>query len=691
MKRLKFMVLIVTAFYLLVACGVEETEEITTEPDILDCQYSFSETYGQGVPIQTIDVLTSKVLSNTNNFKCVDDREYPLIISDSSIKTHQITLEFNAIYPIESLLIENYQGDDAYSINEISVEVSIDGYRYNRVINNQALTQGENLLDIGDAMTKKIKLIFEDTGESVGIQDIKAILGDGYIIKEETELSNRFLKNNGWTGADGIFTFDMDHGGDQIGQDHGYTGFIFSDTFIGNVNDDYRRTDFDFVNNSFGYLNHVDDTLSFEWDESEEEPKSVLIPDAYTGSRARNLLDGDGLTITNSPSALLTNLNEGTMWLSNQLDAEIIVDLKNTYDLGSIYLWNYNANADYGVKSFDLYISENGIDYDKVSTYDLNQASGNDLEAYTKEISLNSQSAQYIKIVITDTYSDSLVGLGKIRLFSSDGQPLFGEISASNEVTDQTSVEESSRLWIQDGLVINDKLYVFPILVKDFSTYFKVHNVGLIEMDIVDHKFDYANAKYMNTPLMAQTSDGGIIYFGAGVMDNRDIDGFIYVYGYKDLNGRQLIVSRVTEEDFLNFNEWTYYNGVDWTKEIDQVAPIKDGVSAELSVTYIESGLFENKYVLVAMENTNSGKVVYSVSDTPYGEFSDFVKIYETTVNEDFNNVFSYNAKLHPNLSSENKLIISYNVNSTNLSAFVNAKIYYPRFISITAVKHEGE
>jgi hypothetical protein len=695
MKQRKFIFLIVIAFFLLSGCVNGETEEeiseITTESNIDNCQYAFSETYAEEIPIQDIDVSNSIALTNTNNFICPNNQNYPLIVSDSIIKTHQIILEFDAIYPIESINIRNYQGTDASMIDKISVEVSIDGYRYVRMIDNETLTEGDNVLPLGDVMTKKIKLVFEDKDEPVGIQDVKAILGDGFIVKEETELTSKFLRENGWAGADGIFTFDLDNGGDQVGLEHNYTGFIFSDTFIGEVSSEFRRKNNEFINNSFGYLNHSDDMISFEWDDSEDVPKSVLIPDDYLGSRARNLLDGDGLSITNSASGLLTNINEGTMWLSNELNAELIIDLKEVYGISGIYLWNYNANPEYGVKSFDLYTSLDGETFNKLSSYNMNQSSGNDLEPYTKEIIFNDHETQFIKIVVTDTYSDSFVGLGKIKLFSSQDNPLFGTISASNELTELTDNEESSRLWIQDGLVMNDKVYLFPILVKDFSTYFKVHNVGLIEMDIVDHQFDYQNAQYHSTPLKAETSDGGTIFFGAGVMDNRDIDGFIYVYGYKDLNGRHLVVSRVTEENFLNFNEWTYYNGQTWTHEIDDVATLKNGVSSELSVTYIESGIFEDKYLLVSMENTTSGRVVYSLSDTPYGTFSEFVKIYETTENEEFNNVFTYNAKLHPNLSTEDKLIISYNVNSTSLAAFVDARIYYPRFISITAVKHEGE
>jgi hypothetical protein len=185
---------------------------------------------------------------------------------------------------------------------------------------------------------------------------------------------------------------------------------------------------------------------------------------------------------------------------------------------------------------------------------------------------------------------------------------------------------------------------------------------------------------------MAYPKTGGVVYFGAGVMDNTDIDGYIYVYGYLDDGERNLVVARFNPWDVLNFNEWEFLNNQGWLKNMTNLRKLKTGVSAELSVTYIERGTFAGKYMLVSMENTTSGNIVYSLSSSPIGEFSDFKRIYTTTESSYLRGAFTYNAKLHPNLSTDEKLIISYNVNTTILTALVDARIYYPRFISITFV-----
>lgn len=694
MKRF-FYFLIVSAFsVILIGCQSESTDhttQIITEPNIDICECQFNSNYGEEITIQEIDIPYSQILTNTYNFisSCKNTDEHALIISDSILKTHQVYLSFDAVYPIEYIVFNNYIGSEASSISEISIEISIDGYTYDKVYNDLALVEGENRIEMDNKMVKSVKFVFDDLDDSkVGIQDINFKLGEGIIIHEETELTNMFVRYSGWTGADGIFTFDLDNGGDTVGLEPSNIGFIFSDTFIGDVNEtNHLRKNSVMINNTFGYLE--DDEMTYVWDDSGEEPGNVLNPDEYIGQRVRNLLDGDGLSVTNQPTATFSNSAEGLSWLSNDLKSELVIDLESTYDVNKIYIWNYNATPDYGVKMFDLYISENGIDYTKTDSYTIAKANGTDTETNTLELTLDSNLIRYIKMVVTDSYSETYVGLGKIMLFNSSGQCLFGNITATSEEIEITQNEESARLWIQDGIVLNDKLYVFPILVKDYLTYFSVNSVSLVEMDIIDNHFDYQNATFFNTPLKTITPDGGVIYFGAGVLDNRSIDGYIYVYGYKDLNGRELVVSRVTEENFLNFNEWTYYNGTNWVKDINQCAPLINSVSAELSVTYIEEGIFAGKYMLVVMENTTSGNVVYSLSDTPTGTFSEYTLIYKSTESKYLSGAFAYNAKLHPALSTDDKLIVSYNVNTTNIGALSNAEIYYPRFISITYVKKD--
>ena len=670
-----------------------ELEPITIE----DTDYVFTETIGDKIEVVQIDLPYSTTAGQLDNFinihKPMDIN--PIYFMSSTIKTHQVCFTFENIYPLDYMTLFNPVIDMYENIVTVDIDVSYNGTKFSSVYDDVMLNDANNHIDLGGVMARTVKLTFPKTDQIQTLSDVSFYLADGVIIKEDKALSDAFLRYDGWTGADGIFTFDLNHGGDRIGVDHQTTGFIFSDTFVGEVyeNNKLRKVS-NIINNSFGYLDHTQpfdrDQFSFAYDMAGDQPKSVIEPDQMIGPRAANLLDNDGITPAYDPNGLLTNINEGTMWLSDQLNNHLIVDFKSPSSIKDLYLWNYNDNSSYGASSIAIYGSNDGLAYQLIDTVSLDQASGNMNEPYTLHISFTDLTTRFIKLDILDSHHQSYVGLGKLVFLNDDNEPLFGEITAASELTTTTANEQTSRYWLQDGVVIGNSLYVFPILVKDESTIFKVHHVAMVDIPIVDQRLDYTNETYYHTPLMTTTPDGGVIYYGAGVMDNTDIDGYIYIYGYKDLQGRHLIVGRFRPQDIKNFNQWTYFDGQDWSNKISDSMPLIDQVSAELSVTYIPSGMFSNKYMLVVMEDTTSGRISYSLSDTPYGPFSEYTQIYQTNESTYLRDAFTYNAKLHPNLSEPGNYVISYNVNTHSVGALSDARIYYPRFIRIVEVKSRG-
>ena len=208
-------------------------------------------------------------------------------------------------------------------------------------------------------------------------------------------------------------------------------------------------------------------------------------------------------------------------------------------------------------------------------------------------------------------------------------------------------------------------------------------------MPIVDSKINYNAAIYHSTPLQLNTEDGGEIFFGAGVMNNALQDGYIYLYGYKDLNGRYLTVARYKPEDIKDFNKYEFFDGTQFVSDIRKTAPLIKDVSAELSVTYLPEGEHAGKYMLVVMENTTSGRISYSLSDTPYGPFSPYKQVYQTSEHT-YLDAFTYNAKMQASISKPGRYIITYNVNSNNLGSLRNSLIYYPRFLELIEVKRKG-
>ena len=108
---------------------------------------------------------------------------------------------------------------------------------------------------------------------------------------------------------------------------------------------------------------------------------------------------------------------------------------------------------------------------------------------------------------------------------------------------------------------------------------------------------------------------------------------------------------------------------------IKLVINITSGISQEFSVIPLGS----SKYLLVAQSGNN---VVVKFGESPVGPFGIFYSVYECPEVQEDPDIFVYNAKAHPNLSTSEEILISYNVNSFNFGdLFSNADIYRPRFI----------
>jgi hypothetical protein len=670
----------------------------TDDPDpsdvvIEDCQVFSPEYVGDMIPIMKMESPRSTFTGNKDNFinPCKPIEVAPLLFTSSSIRTHQVTFTFEHVYPLKSVLWTHVEEDGVHKVENVSVDISLNGLRYQRLKEDYALQEDETKIDLS-VTAKSIRFVFEANENTYGIQHLRFTLDEGFIIKEDLAFTNAFDRTSGWTGADGIFSYNLSFERRTIGS-LGKTAFVFSDTIIGEVSPETNRRSFwSIINNSLGYYDPnapFEDAFDFDYAMESGRPNALFVPDVYLGKRARHLLDGDGLSLSHEKNGLLTNDGDGTMWRSDLLENELLIDLHSPEIIEKIFLWNDNDTPSYGIKSFSLHTSMDMESWFSFGTYELALASGNDLEPYTMEIDLEGVHARYVKITIESGHDDDMVGLGKIMILGEDDRHLFGSITATHEIETPTNHEKTARLWLQDGIVIEDTFYNFPLLVKDAPGIFQVHGVAMMRMPIENERFVHEETTYLNTPLQVSTRDGGIIYFGAGILDNRDIDGYLYIYGYKDLDGRHLVVGRFLPADIRNFNRWRFYDGQNWSEHIEEASPLKEGVSPELSVTYINEGRHAGTYMLVVMEDSVSGKVSYTTGDTPFGPFGDFINIYQTSEHADLKDAFTYNAKMHPNLSSEGDYLISYNVNSFSFSALGDARIYRPRFIRMIAVKEK--
>jgi hypothetical protein len=296
-----------------------------------------------------------------------------------------------------------------------------------------------------------------------------------------------------------------------------------------------------------------------------------------------------------------------------------------------------------------------------------------------------------------------------------------GQTSSGLFVPKTPKASSDGWYWLQDGLYLNDNIYISGMNVAPDPTQppgwqFKVVGVSMIKVPLSNGQLDIAHQSQVDTSLLYHTEfqwgtkpDGSPNMltqenqFGAGFMANTAEagapapDGYIYIYGYQTVFGvRGLLVARVLPEDFEDESKWKFYGNSGWTSDISQAKIISDNsvdVSPELSVTPIIGGPNDGKYRLIystGLFSGDHGLVKESISDTPYGPFGPATTLYYTPEDKSSaSETYIYNAKAHPNISKPGELLITYNVNSTQDGGNVhynNGDLYHPRFINMRQI-----
>lgn len=245
--------------------------------------------------------------------------------------------------------------------------------------------------------------------------------------------------------------------------------------------------------------------------------------------------------------------------------------------------------------------------------------------------------------------------------------------------------------WLGDGFVnqeLGNNIYIFG---------YRVHNVGngpfgfkevgntLIKIPAGSVP-PYIAQTQMDTPFFLTDQAGESGSFGAGIYINTkkagapNPDGFIYIYGVRGL-AKKLMVARVLPKDFEHFDKWTYWDGIDWSIDINKVADVTKNVSNELSLTALPDG----RYALIFQVGGMSTTVGMRIGASPYGPFGPIIKIWDCKADIIKKSFVVYNAKAHPGLSKPGELLISYNINSVDFikDLTIYPNLYRPRFIRV--------
>lgn len=246
--------------------------------------------------------------------------------------------------------------------------------------------------------------------------------------------------------------------------------------------------------------------------------------------------------------------------------------------------------------------------------------------------------------------------------------------------------------WLGDGFVNTQRkndIYLFAYRMRTVSQEaFGFKAVGNEMLVIPSHeKLPFKNYRRIKIPFFYnESSVNANVAFGNAIFVNRKDageefgDGFVYIYGSKEPN-KATYVARVLPEHIENLEKWRFWNGQKFTKNLNEMHPIFDFGANEMSVSSLPDG----RLIFIYQSSLN-GDILYRLSNSPAGPVDEPISIFESKIKLNNNpNLFTYNAKAHPVISSSGELIISFHVNSFKFFEDLNKNpnLYTPRFIKL--------
>jgi fibronectin type 3 domain-containing protein len=230
--------------------------------------------------------------------------------------------------------------------------------------------------------------------------------------------------------------------------------------------------------------------------------------------------------------------------------------------------------------------------------------------------------------------------------------------------------------WVDDAFVFNNQLEVF-------YTHYQHTGSGTLDIKQVATAIAVFSLPALSLQSLTQLNVGASLKWGTAVLDQSD---YTYVYGAEDAGANKYLhLARAPHGQVLSAGSnptsaWQFWTGSGWSSSESNSTRIMSGVGDGFSVAKINQ-----QYVLVTQDTNlifNPNLAAYTAT-TPMGPFGNQAYLYKTP--EATGNDITYDARLHTELGSATKLVISYNVNSLQASDnYADVRIYRPRFIDVT-------
>ena len=264
---------------------------------------------------------------------------------------------------------------------------------------------------------------------------------------------------------------------------------------------------------------------------------------------------------------------------------------------------------------------------------------------------------------------------------------------ASLFVPQTPATKEGDYYWLGDGFVNhkkNNDLYIFGYRIHNTApgAVFGFKEVGNTLIVIPKgEQPPFTNKRQIDIPFFLDKDVDQTGSFGAGIMVNTkeagapNPDGYLYIYGVRGQQ-KNVMVARVLPENIEAFDQWTFWDGTDWSADPLKIKTITDRASNEMSVTPLADG----RFAMIFQVDGLGKHVGLRLGSSPHGPFGPVINVYDVSKDlENDKDIFPYNAKAHPVLSNPGELLISYNVNSFDFfnDILEYPHLYRPRFIRL--------
>lgn len=248
-----------------------------------------------------------------------------------------------------------------------------------------------------------------------------------------------------------------------------------------------------------------------------------------------------------------------------------------------------------------------------------------------------------------------------------------GTASAPESLAKVGGADESERwYWFGDGTVEGDSLHVMLLEFERTGS-------GVFDFAFAGSAVATFDTDGWDLTAITELPESDVNW-GSAIYEDPD-DGYTYVFGVEDLQSEKYAHLARVPTGSLAAADWEYFADGAWSEDPEGSSRVLEGVSNEFSVSR-----YQGRFTVVTGDATEelSAKIVMYRGDDIEGPYTGGTVLYETP--ETDGNIYTYNAKAHPSLGDEDRLLVTYNVNSFEPDdLYEEVDNYRPRYIDVRA------